>query len=91
VPCSYKLFFYVCIFLELLVDGAVDYCCSSPYYYYLAVSNKFNTCKRRHDLQFFDECLWVEFPTYNGPNLLIGNHYFSPDVKPDIICEYFRV
>jgi hypothetical protein len=38
---------------------------------------------------FFDECVWVEFSTRNGPNLLIGNHYFSPDPKPDLICEYF--
>jgi hypothetical protein len=55
----------------------------------IAISPTFNACKRRDDLQFFDECVWVAFPTYNGPNLLIGNNYFSPDVKPDIICEYF--
>jgi hypothetical protein len=55
----------------------------------IAVSPKFNACKRRQDLQFFDECVWVEFPTYKGPNSLIGNNYFSPDVKADIICEYF--
>jgi hypothetical protein len=53
------------------------------------VSPTFNACKRRHDLQFFYECVWVVFPTHNDPNLLIGNHYFSPDLKPDIICEYF--
>jgi hypothetical protein len=55
----------------------------------IAVSPKLNACKRRHDLQFFDECVWVEFSIRNGPNLLIGNHYFSPDLKPDIICEFF--
>jgi hypothetical protein len=27
--------------------------------------------------------------THNDLNLRIGNHYFSPDLKPDIICEYF--
>jgi hypothetical protein len=55
----------------------------------MAVSPKFNACKRRHDFHFFDECVWVEFSTHNGPNLLIGNHYFSPDLQPFIICEYF--
>ena len=52
----------------------------------MAVSPKFNACKRRHDLQFLDECVWVEFPTHNGPNLLNGKHYFSPDVKTDNVC-----
>jgi hypothetical protein len=55
----------------------------------MAVFPKFNACKRRHNLQFFDKCVWVEFPTHNGPNLLIGNHYFLPDLKPAIICKYF--
>jgi uracil-DNA glycosylase len=55
----------------------------------MAVFPKFNTCKRRYDLQFFDECVCVEFPNYNGPNLLIGNRCFSPDLNPDIICECF--
>jgi hypothetical protein len=27
--------------------------------------------------------VWVEIPTLDGFNLLIGNHYFSPDAKPD--------
>jgi hypothetical protein len=55
----------------------------------MAVSPKFNARACRQNLQFFDECVWVEFPTHNHPNLLIGNHYFSPDLTPDITCEYF--
>jgi hypothetical protein len=55
----------------------------------IAVSSKFRACKRRYDLQFYDECVWVEIPTQNGRNLLIDNHNFSPDTKPDIISQYF--
>jgi exonuclease III len=43
----------------------------------IAVSSKFRACKRRYDLQFYDNCVWVEIPTQNGSSLLSGNHYFS--------------
>jgi hypothetical protein len=34
--------------------------------------------------------LWAEIPTFDGLNLLIGNHYFPPDNKPEIVANYFR-
>jgi hypothetical protein len=34
--------------------------------------------------------VWVEIPTFDGFALLIGNHYFPPDIKPEIIGNYFR-
>lgn len=37
----------------------------------------------------FDDCVWVALHTRNDPNLLNGKHYFSPDIKPDIIRHYF--
>jgi hypothetical protein len=44
----------------------------------IALSPKVRSYKRRCDLEFLDECVWVEIPTYDGINLLIGNHYFPP-------------
>jgi hypothetical protein len=41
-------------------------------------------------LELCPECVWVEFPTVDGPNLLIGNHYFPPDAKPQLITDYFH-
>jgi hypothetical protein len=35
------------------------------------------------------ECVWVEIPAVDGINLLVGNHYFSPDTKLEVISEYF--
>jgi hypothetical protein len=46
--------------------------------------------KHRKDLEFCEECVWVEIPTLDGFNLLIGNHYFSPDCKPENTARYFR-
>jgi hypothetical protein len=34
--------------------------------------------------------VWVEFPTVDGPNLLLGNHYFPPDAKPQLFADYFH-
>jgi hypothetical protein len=56
----------------------------------IALSPKVRSHKRRFNLEFCDECVWVEIPTYDGLNLLIGNHYFPPDTKPEIIANYFR-
>jgi hypothetical protein len=44
-----------------------------------ALSSKIRTCKRRHDLEFYDECVWVDILTLDNLNFLIGNHYFPPD------------
>jgi hypothetical protein len=38
----------------------------------------------------FYECVWVEIPTAYGIGMLIGNHYFSPEDKPEIITAYFH-
>jgi hypothetical protein len=55
----------------------------------IALSANVRSCKRRYDLEFYEECVWAEIPTFNGFNLLIGNHYFPPDTKPEIIANYF--
>jgi hypothetical protein len=44
----------------------------------IALSPRVRSCKLRCDLESFGECVWVEIPTYDGLNLLIGNHYFPP-------------
>ena len=54
----------------------------------IAVSSRFCTFKSRHDLQFYEECAWVQISTYNGHSLVIGNH-FTPDTKPDVTSRYF--
>jgi hypothetical protein len=55
----------------------------------VAVFSKSRACKRRHDLQYYDECVWVEIPTQNGLSLLVGNHYFPPVTKTDSILQYY--
>jgi hypothetical protein len=47
-------------------------------------------CKRRHDLQFYEKWLWVEIPTHDD-RLLICNHYFPPDTKPDITTYFYSL
>jgi hypothetical protein len=32
--------------------------------------------------------VWDQIPTSDVLNLLIGNHYFPPDTKPEIIVNY---
>jgi hypothetical protein len=56
----------------------------------IALSSRVHSYKRRYDLEFYDECVWVEIPTLVGLNLLIGNHYFPPNTKPENIANYFR-
>jgi hypothetical protein len=56
----------------------------------IIISSKIRSFKRRHDLESYDECVWVEIPTLDSLNLLIGNHYFPPDTKPEVITNYFR-
>ncbi|PNF19791.1 hypothetical protein B7P43_G14658 [Cryptotermes secundus] len=55
-----------------------------------AVSDTVFGIKRRPDLEFFHESVWVEATLSDGRNLLIGNHYFAPDIKVDIINNYFN-
>jgi hypothetical protein len=43
---------------------------------------------RSTDLQFYDECAWVEISTKAA--VVIGNHYPpppTPDTKPDVISK----
>jgi hypothetical protein len=47
--------------------------------------------KRRYDLELYEESVWVEIPTSDGLNLLIGNHYFPLDTNPEVITNYFRL
>jgi hypothetical protein len=56
----------------------------------IALSSRVRPYKRRYDLEFYDECVWVEIPTLDRLNLLIGNHYFPLDTKPENIVSYFR-
>jgi exonuclease III len=53
-----------------------------------AVSSRVRSFKRRYDLQFYEECVWFEISTQNGRSLLIGNHYFPPDIKSEIMPKY---
>jgi hypothetical protein len=53
-----------------------------------AVSSRVRSFKRRYDLQFYEECVWVEISTKNGRSPLIGNHYFPPDIKPELMSKY---
>jgi hypothetical protein len=54
-----------------------------------AVTDTIFGVKRRPDLDFFFNLVWVEFTLSDGRNLLVGNHYFAPDIKVDIINNYF--
>jgi hypothetical protein len=56
----------------------------------IALSSRVRSYKRRHNLEYCEECVWVEIPTLDGFNLLIGNHYFPPDAKSENIATYFR-
>jgi hypothetical protein len=57
---------------------------------FIALSSRVRSCKGRHDLESCDECVWVEIPTPNCLNLLIGNHYFPPNIKLEITANYFN-
>jgi hypothetical protein len=56
----------------------------------IAVAEAVFGVKRRSDLEYFQECVWVEITITDGRNLLIGSHYFPPDVKADIVKNYFN-
>ncbi|PNF21153.1 hypothetical protein B7P43_G05118, partial [Cryptotermes secundus] len=55
-----------------------------------AITASLGSCSHRYDLELCSECVWVEVPTVDGINMLIGNHYFNPDTKPEVITAYFR-
>jgi hypothetical protein len=41
---------------------------------HIALSSRVRSYKRRYDLEYCDECVWVEIPL-DGFNFFIGNHY----------------
>jgi exonuclease III len=55
-----------------------------------AITASLGSCNRRYDLELCSECVWVEIPTAEGISILIGNHYFPPDTKPEVITDHFR-
>jgi hypothetical protein len=55
----------------------------------IAISETVMGVKRQSDLEFCEQCVWVELPVSDGFSLLIGNNYSSPDTKADISNNYF--
>jgi hypothetical protein len=41
-------------------------------------------------LEIFDECIRFENSARDDFKLLLDNHYFSSDLKPEIITKYFN-
>jgi hypothetical protein len=56
----------------------------------IAVSDIVSGVRRRPDLELFPESVRVEISLPDGCNLLIGNHYFAPDIKVDLINNYLN-
>lgn len=54
----------------------------------IAVKNHV-TVHRRNDLEMFDECVWLEISCDDTPSLLIGLHYFSPQLSVKSFSDYF--
>jgi hypothetical protein len=55
-----------------------------------AVHQSLSGCKRRYNPELTSECVWIEIPLPDGFNLLVGNHYFSPDTDIRVIENYFN-
>jgi hypothetical protein len=55
-----------------------------------AIPNSLGSSRSRYDLEHCSECVWVEISVIDSHNLLIGNHYFSPDILPGVITDYFH-
>jgi hypothetical protein len=55
-----------------------------------AVHRSFSCCKRKYDLELSYECVWLEIPIPDGFTLLIGNHYFPPNMDIKAIKNYFN-
>jgi hypothetical protein len=55
----------------------------------MAVNSRYRDFKQRFDLQIYEQCVWVELPTTDGENLLIGNHHVPPDTSPNTVLNYF--
>jgi endonuclease/exonuclease/phosphatase (EEP) superfamily protein YafD len=55
-----------------------------------AVHRSLSSCRRRYDLELTYECIWIEIPIPDGFNLLVGNHYFPPNMDNKVIENYFH-
>jgi hypothetical protein len=51
----------------------------------IAVSKLFHGFKWRLDIEIINECVWIEIPTKDNYNLLLGNHYIAPDCKSRLL------
>jgi hypothetical protein len=47
----------------------------------IALSSRVRFCKRRYEIEFCEECVWVEIPTSDSLHVLNGNHYLPPDTN----------
>jgi hypothetical protein len=54
----------------------------------IAVSKAVFGANHRSDLEYLQECVWLETAVTDGLNLPIANHYFSPNIHVDIIKNY---
>lgn len=45
---------------------------------------------RRHDLESYSECVWVEIASKDGVNHLIGNYYFPPQFNYDLFVGHLK-
>jgi hypothetical protein len=55
-----------------------------------AIAASLGPCSCRYNLELCSKCVWVKIPTADGISMLIGNHYFLSDTKPEVITDYFR-
>jgi hypothetical protein len=55
-----------------------------------AIHQSLSGCKRTFDLELTSECVWIKIHLPDGFNLLVGNHYFSPNTDIKIIENYFN-
>jgi hypothetical protein len=46
--------------------------------------------KRKFDLEFINESVWMEIKIRYGCNLLTGNRYFPPDTRIDFLRSYLN-
>jgi hypothetical protein len=55
----------------------------------IALSSRVRSYKHICDLESCDECVWVEIPTSDSLNLLVGNHYFPPALNLKTLLATF--
>jgi hypothetical protein len=57
----------------------------------IAVDKPFYGVKRGSDPENVKECVWIDIFLSNNINLLLGNHYFSPDCNLKTTENYFHL